>query len=216
MHRPGRRSSRPSGRLSTGLAILLVAGLVGGGCASYDLVHPPARAADVYPDAHGRSGIVVAVDEITQPKRAERYFGADLLQHGIVPVQIVVSNHSKDRIQIKPADILLQHGRQILDPLPLDRVVAIPASKGLFITDGAEESLQKFYEGIAFRETVVAPGDSYQGVLFFQAERPQRKSGSRFFRVVSAYLQPELRLRVLSTNLETRERLGFGPFAVEY
>ena len=159
---------------------------------------------------------MVAVDEITQPKRAERYFGADLLRHGILPIQIVVSNHTNDRIQIKPADILLQHGRQIIDPLPLERVVAIPAGKGLFITDGAEESLQKFYEGIVFRETVVAPGDTYQGVLFFQGERQQRKSGSRFFRVVSAYFQPELRLRVLSTNLETNERLGFGPFGVDY
>ncbi len=203
-------------RLPSRLAAVLAVLLLCGACGSFDLVRPPARSADVYPDAHGRDGVVVAVDEITQPKRAKRYFGADLLRHGILPVQIVVSNHTGDRIQITPADILLQHGRQIIDPLPLERVVEIPASKGLMITDGAEESLQKFYESIVFRETVVAPGETYQGVLFFQGERQSKRSSSRFFRVVSAYFQPELRLRVLSTNLETRERLGFGPFGVDY
>ncbi len=203
-------------RVPSRVSALLLALLFTSACASYDLVRPPARSADVYPDAHGRDGVVVAVDEITQPKRAERYFGADLLKHGILPIQIIVSNHTGDRIQITPADILLQHGRQIIDPLPLERVVAIPESKGLMITDGAEESLEKFYESIVFRETVIAPGDTYQGVLFFQGERQNKKAGSRYFRVVSAYFQPELRLRVLSTNLETRERLGFGPFGVDY
>ena len=190
-----------------------VASLLISGCTSYELVQPPTREADVFPHAELQDGIAIAVDEIGEPQRARRYFGADLKEKGILPVQVIVSNRSDDRVEVRPSDVLLHRGREVLDPLPLEHVLAIPKRRGLFVTDATEDQLNAFYESISFRETVLAPGETYQGVFFF--DRPERRErGTRFFRLVSLYREPSLRLRVVATNLETRERIGFGPFGI--
>jgi hypothetical protein len=55
----------------------------------------------------------------------------------------------------------------------------------------------------------------YQGVLFFQATRPDKDySGSRNFTVMSLYRKGALNLQVSIADLETRERMRFGPFPI--
>jgi hypothetical protein len=182
-------------------------------CASFDLVVPPAREADLYPFAEARERLVVAVDEVAEPERVVRYFGANLLHRGVLPVQVIVSNRGEHRVAIRPADVLLLRGRKVVDPLPLEEVVAIPKRRGLWITRGTAERVDAFYQALAFRETVLAPGETYQGVLFFQV-LPRQRAESRFFRAVSLYLEPRLRLRLMATDLDTSQRIGFGPFGI--
>src|SRR3954468_9211233 len=85
------------------------------GCAgSYRVVKMPPYEADLYPLTQTRAGITVAIDEIKNVQRAERYFGADLVKEGILPVNVVVSNYGKQRVIVKPSDILLHRGKEIV------------------------------------------------------------------------------------------------------
>ena len=59
----------------------------------------------------GREGALVYlrsfVDEMKASERVERLFGADLIKEGILPVNVVVSNFGKQRLLLKPSDIML-------------------------------------------------------------------------------------------------------------
>src|SRR5690606_30337258 len=124
----------------------------------------PQRDADLYPWAEKQEGVVVAVDEIVQPARLEQYFGVDLLEHGILPIAVVVSNRSAGPVTIGPADVLLVQGRNVIDPLPLARVAgAIDAGGGN--ADSAD--LRAHLAGMALQPVTLAPNESHQGVLFF-------------------------------------------------
>src|ERR1043166_3727874 len=90
-------------------------------CASsYRVVQVPQYGADLYPQAQTRSGITVAVEEMKNPERVERMFGVDLTREGILPVNVVVSNFGKQRLLLKPSDILLYQGKEVMDPLPVE------------------------------------------------------------------------------------------------
>ena len=124
--------------------ILLVLLLLG--CtASHQVVQMPNYEADVYPLSQTRAGITIGVDEITRPERAERYFGADLVKDGIVPVSIAVSNHGKERVIVKPSGILLHRGKDVIDPLPLEFVVATARRQHQFFRSKSEKEVAKFF-----------------------------------------------------------------------
>jgi hypothetical protein len=197
--------------------VLLMVLLVASACASFELVELPVREADVYPTAHERDGVAVAVEPMLDGRRAERYFGADLLRRGILPVQVIVSNHGAARVRIRPADVLLLDDRHVIDPLPATAVAEIPKAKGLFVTGATAARLDALYRELELRERVLAPDESYRGVLFFDVGvRPEPdRFGTRFFRLTNLFSEPPLRLDVVLTELDRGERLRFGPFGVD-
>ena len=182
-------------------------------CTSYELVLPPLRDADLYPLAHAKAGVAVAVDEIADSQRAERYFGVDLLAKGILPVQIVVSNHGEHRVSIRPVDVLLLRGRQVVDPRRVGKVADLLRERGLWIREETAQRIDEFFESVAFQETVVAPGETYQGVMFFDAPLPSPYR-SRYFRLVALFPDSRLKLHLAVTDLESGDRLRFGPFGL--
>ncbi len=200
-----------SSALSAGLALL--AALLLAGCASYELMELPARSADLYPLADRRGGLALAVDDLSEERRSRRFFGADLREHGVLPLEVVVSNHGVGRVVIGPADVMLLRGNQVVDPLPLESVEAIVKDRVLPVAPGTARELEQLLQQLAFRDTVLAPGQSYQGVVFFDAveEKPR---GSRFFKLLRAYPRAVLQLHVAVTELDTKHRTRFGPFPV--
>lgn len=182
-------------------------------CTSYEVIRPPLRNADLYPLSQTRQEIAVAIDQIRDPGRVKRYFGVDLTQAGILPVQVIVSNQGDGRVRVTPADVLLLSGNQVVDPVPLARVVDLVGRDGLVTTDGAEQRIAEYFAELALRDRVLAPGETHHGIVFFQT--PQRRRGSsRFFRVASLFPQPSLRLNVVATDLDAEERIHFGPFGL--
>jgi hypothetical protein len=200
--------------LQLGALVFLLASL---SCTSFDLVELPAREADVYPTAHERGGVVVAVEEVLDARRSERYFGADLPGRGILPLLVIVSNYGEERVRVRPSDLLLLDQDRVVDPLPVERVVAIPQAKGLVVTDATEARLERLYRELALRERVLAPDESYRGVVFFDVGPPRDSDPfrTRFFRMTSLFSEPPLRLNVVLTELESGERTRFGPFGVQ-
>jgi hypothetical protein len=188
-------------RLFFSMALVLV--LLG--CAgSRQVAHAPKYEADLYPVSETKAGITIGIDEIRQPERAERYFGADLLKEGIVPVSVVVSNYGKQRVVVKPSDILVHRAKNVIDPLP---IASLRSRMG--------KELGRSIENAAFTETVLSPNESYRGVLFFATPVPKR-TVDRLLSAFSALREGGPKIRVGVTNLDSGERVVFGPFLLTF
>lgn len=199
--------------LGKSAVILWIGMLALPGCASYEVVQIPRRDADLYPLAQNKEGITVAVDQITDAARAKQYFGADLFPEGIVPINVVFSNHSGRRLLVKPSDILMQRSTSIVDPIPAAAAAEIAKRNYRRLKSRTEQQIDEYFEELTLRETVLVPEQTYQGVLFFQATRPDERH-DRFFTVMNLFRQGALRVQIGVTDLETHQRLHFGPFPI--
>jgi len=192
---------------------LLAALLVSACASSYRVVQVPQYGADLYPQAQTRSGITVAVDEMKNPDRVERLFGADLIKEGILPVNVVVSNFGKQRLLLKPSDILFYQGKEVIDPLPLEIVMA-SAKRQKYLRTSTEKQLDRYFGDAMLKETAVSPNETYRGIMFFAVPAPKR-SVDRFFTSLSIFRDDGPKMRVGLTNLDTGERVLFAPFSVK-
>ena len=196
-----------------GLLLPLVALAVSACSSSYRVVQVPQYGADLYPQSQTRSGITVAVDEMKTSDRVERLFGADLLKQGILPVNVVVSNFGKQRMILKPSDILLHQGKEVIDPIPVEMVLASAKRQKTFLRSSTQAEVDKYFEESTFRETTLLPNETYRGVMFF-AVPPQKKTIDRFFTSWSVYRDGGPKVRVGLTNIDSGERVLFAPFAI--
>lgn len=193
----------------------MVVSLVLLGCASSSPVgHIPKYHADVYPLSETRAGITIGIDEINSAERTQRYFGSDLTKAGVLPVYLTLSNHGKQRVVVKPSDILLHRGKEVVDPLPVQYVVTTAKRQHQRLRSKSEKELERFFESVAFRETVLSPNDTYRGVMFFAAPAP-KGAAERLFSALGVSRDAGPRMRVGVTNLDTGERVRFGPFPLD-
>ena len=180
---------------------------------SYEIVQIPMRDADLYPDSETKAGLVVAIDQISNSQRVLRYFGTNLDEKGILPIQVIVSNHGKQRVTIQPSDVLMLRGRAVVDPLPTEKVREIPKSEASWMEEETADQIDDYFAELAFKEMIVRPGETVHGVLFFEiGEKPGRKQ--REFQLISPFAQPSFRLQLVVTNMEDNQRIPFGPFGV--
>jgi hypothetical protein len=181
--------------------LLPLLALVLSACASSNrVVQLPQYGADLYPQAQTQAGVTVAVDEMRNAERVERLFGADLLKEGILPVSVVVSNYGKQRVLLKPSDVLLYQGKEVIDPLPVEKAMG--------------SARPKSYGDAMLKETLVQPNETYRGIMFFAVPAPKRGL-DRFFASLSLYPEEGPKMRVGMTNLESGERILFAPFPVK-
>lgn len=195
------------------LASMLILMLLAGCASTYRIVQIPQREADMYPLSQTKAGLTIAIDEIRDAARAQRYFGANLIKAGIRPVVVVVSNYGKHRIVVKPADVLLQRGRDIVDPLPIQAVIGTAQGQRWFMRKRTRRNVDDFFHSVVFKEAVLLPNDTYQGVMFFSNPKPGRTE-DRFFSVWSLFAESGPRIRVGVTDLDEQGRMHFGPFAL--
>ena len=199
----------------TVITVILTLGLAACAPSPYEVVEIPVREAGLYPLSQTKDGITVAVDEITNGDRSMRYFGVDMFKYGIVPVNVVISNHTERRQLISPSDILLLRGRQtVVDPLPLKSVTNMVSRDFAYLDFATVDEISDYLDDLTLQEIVLMPDQVYQGVLFFPAERKEKGKGSRYFNVMSLYRKGGLNVRVSIADLESRERKQFGPFPI--
>ena len=191
----------------------VVALLVSACASSYRVVQVPQYGADLYPQAQTLAGVTVAVDEMNNAERVERLFGADLIKEGILPVNVVISNFGKQRLLLKPSDILFYQGKEIIDPLPVETVMAT-AKRQKQLRTGTGQQLAKYYGDTLLKETAVHPNETYRGIMFFAVPTPKRAL-DRFFASLSIYPDDAPKMRVGMTNLESGERILFAPFSIK-
>ncbi|MDB6047099.1 MAG: ribonuclease [Gammaproteobacteria bacterium] len=183
-------------------------------CASpYQVVKLPEREADLYPLSQTRAQITIAIDEITNTERGRRYFGADLLREGIVPFLVVVSNYGTHRVIVRPADILAHRGAEIVDPVPIETVIAIATNERPFLHSRTQAQVENYFRELAFRETVLMHAETYQGVIFVPAPR-HRSSSDTLFTMLNLFSESWLKVDVAVRDLDADNRLRFGPFSL--
>ncbi len=182
-------------------------------CASYRFLELPIREADLYPEGETRSGVSIAIDEMADPVRVRRYFAIDLLARGILPVQVIVSNHSEHRVAVAPSDVLLMSRRQVVDPVPVELVAQLLIQDRIFVSRDTQDKIRDFYADLAMRDWVVPPGLTYAGVLFFSVPQP-RTLVERYYHALGPFALGSMRLFVAVTDLDQDERIRFGPFTL--
>ena len=197
--------------MSTLKALMLMTLALAGCASSYQVVEVPQREADLYPYSQTRNGLTVAVDEIASSDRAARYFGANLVRMGVVPVVVVVSNNGVARIDLKPSDVLVRQGTEIIDPLPLETVVAMVKSQHGHLLPSTQKEIAGYFDAVVFKNRVLTPAETYQGVLFFPIA-PQQKNPDSLFSSMSLFHESGLQVVVGARDLDTGNRMRFGPF----
>lgn len=196
------------------LALLALAGLSPlAGCAGVELAALPAHEADLHPYAQRRGGVSLAVDEISDRDRIRRHFGRDLLAQGILPVRLLISNHGRNPVRVSPADVLVMRGREVLDPLPIEQVQRAARPRGLRVGRRAKAEVAAYLRELALDERMLAPGETLQALVFVDAS-PEQDVPWRFLRLLGSYPAPRMRLQLAVTDLESGERLRFGPFSL--
>jgi hypothetical protein len=194
------------------IALMVTLGLAG--CAdSYKVVQFPQREADLYPVSQTREGISVAIDEVTSPDRADRYFGLDLTHRGVLPVAVIISNNGPHRVQLKPSDVLLHRGTQVIDPLPIESVIGLAKSQRRLGSSSGKE-VDKYFEELGFKETVLSSGETYQGVMFFPIPPRERSSSNSYFAIMPLFHDERMQVVIGAWDLDSHDRMHFGPFSV--
>ncbi len=160
------------------------------------LVTVTPRSADVHPTAQRDSGVSLAVrDATTADRRLRSVWGPAFAESGILPIEVIVSNQGRDAVSIEPGDVFVLRGSETLASLSFDQVAELIEQP---------ERVRPF----ALRTTIVPPGRSLQGILFFDVS-----DGRGWLeRLLDAYPAPVSRVHVALTNIETQQRLRFGPF----
>lgn len=182
------------------------------GCTSYHVVRIPVRDAGLYPISQTLDAISVGIDPIKDGERSARYFGIDLLEQGIMPVVITVSNHGTSRAGVNPVNILLRRGNSVVDPLPLEHIIS--KATAWRMSEETATQTKHYLRSLAFQNRVLMAGDTYQGVLFFPV-RQKHDTAASGFTVVDVFSGNLMKLTVVVTDLGERKRYHFGPFSVE-
>lgn len=126
----------------------------------YVIVEMPEREADLYPLSQTKEGVTVAVDEITNVERSMQYFGIDMFKHGIVPINVVISNHTERMQLVSPSDILLLRGRQsVVDPLPVQAVTNLVDREYWYFDSGTKKQIDEHFGGLTLQEMVLMPDE---------------------------------------------------------
>jgi hypothetical protein len=195
-------------RRSSIILILFFLGLTA--CASeYWVVQIPLRNADLYPRSIRRGEVTVAVDGITDRERVKTYFGVNLMKKKVLPVNIIVSNHGNGRYVIKPSDLLLMKGNEVLDPMPIEEVLEVVKDEHGWMSEKTFQQVKTYFTNLALQETVLTPQESYQGVLFFKIKEDEE---DRYFIIRKLFREGSMKIYIGVTNLETGERLHFNLF----
>jgi hypothetical protein len=190
--------------------VLLASGLTG--CAGQTRIAYPSRAAELYPLSQTTGHVSVAVDGVRSRARSERYFGADLPGSRILPVTVIISNYSAHSLVVTPADVLLRRDREVIDPLPAKTVAAVAGGASTLDAQPSGEAA-RYFEGLALKEAVLAPGQSYHGTVFFILPR-EPHTAERPPQLPVFLTDSRLQVVVAARDLATQTRLRFGPFAL--
>src|SRR4029077_20103766 len=118
----------------------------------------------------------------------------------------------KQRMLLKPSDILFYQGSEVIDPLPVEMVMAA-AKRQKYLRSSTERQVDKHFGDATLRETTLYPNETYRGVMFFALPAAKRPL-DRFFTPLSILRDDEPKMRIGLTNLESGERVLFAPFAL--
>ncbi len=88
-----------------GLAVLLL--VVTTGCATYERKVVPFKMPAAYPNVTEVSGVLIAAHPIHDPQAAKEAFGFDIIDAGILPIQLAFDNKGRSSLAVVPNQTFL-------------------------------------------------------------------------------------------------------------
>jgi hypothetical protein len=109
--------------------------------------------------------------------------------------------------------VLLHRGTQVIDPLPLESVVGLAKSQRR-LGSSTGKDVNKYFDDLAFKETVLSSGETYQGVMFFPIPAQERSSSNGYFAIMPLFHDNRIQVVVGAWDLDSHDRMHFGPFSL--
>jgi hypothetical protein len=191
----GRRAGR---RLARAGLVLAALGLLTA-CASAPPA-VPAAAVTTYRLREARAGVQVALDPFFLASRAGHAFtgGEDFAERGLLPVQVIVENHSPAEVRLDPreATLVSSRGGRVPSLVPEDAFALIKLPVGWWALGAGyvggstqayrNEARRRDIQARALAAQALPPGGSASGFLYFQIdENEMNLAGSRLLLTLS-------------------------------
>ncbi|MBI5575388.1 MAG: hypothetical protein HY896_03375 [Deltaproteobacteria bacterium] len=163
-------------------------------CASRQFAEAPARTLAEYRHRQVREGITVAIDPVAEEARAKDFFGFNLIQYGVFPVYVTITNNSGQPVrQSRDMFFLRNMDGTRLKPL-YDHEVALPELKkrvesarvanvvsfglmGLLAPPNMDHAdmneIDLNIRKKALKDRMVFPGETNSGFIFFYTTYPK-------------------------------------------
>ncbi|MFB3817065.1 MAG: hypothetical protein ACE147_05315 [Candidatus Methylomirabilales bacterium] len=154
----------------------------------------PTAAMATYRLREARAGVQVALDPFFLPARARQAFtgGEDFAEHGLLPVQVILENHSQAEVRVDPreATLISPRGGRASSLAPEDAFALIKLPVGWWALGAGyvggstqayrNEARRRDIQARALTAQTVPPGGSTSGFLYFQlGENEMNLAGSR-------------------------------------
>ena len=183
------------------IASAAAAVLILSGCTGYSAAAMPPIPATEKSGCHlliNREGIEVMVDPFVEAERLEKWFGENLREHQILPVLVIVENHSGPGgfvLETSSAQVLLQDGRLTSEPhlrksiyqedaagatMRLTSLAVSPlaglAYMGIFNPERQQRKTLRLADRMAdveYTQRTLYPGELHHGMLYFRLQHPE-------------------------------------------
>jgi hypothetical protein len=145
-----------------------------------DKTAPPAKPADAYPanDAHASEHVTIAAEPCDDPRQCS-FFRLPYIQHGLLPVRVVITNDSDRPLSLEEARMQFISAANDKIPAATEddinrRLFTIKAAEGthipltpITIHHPVDKKITQDDNEFGFRSTTVEPHSTLAGYLFY-------------------------------------------------
>ena len=155
-----------------GPALLVVAGVLAGcGGKPFNVKPRPSLSKPDYSASGEIDGVAIQAEAITDEDYLYEIFDANLIQAGVYPVRIRVSNNGAEALELKKAKFGIKSGAgkrfQTAEARSAYKRLISYYELSLYSKDGYKRSLSDFKSHALDSDSQLGPGDSRDGILFF-------------------------------------------------
>ena len=185
--RPGLRTGVRKGTRRPLLMLLIASGAAWVACSGkpFDVKPRPSIRPAVIKASGEAAGITLRAEAVTDEDYLYETFDANLIIAGICPVRVSVKNDSSDVIELKRArfEIRSRDGRRFKALKARSAYKRLISYYGIssWSKDGYKRSVADFGSYALDVESPLAPGESRQGLLFFEAPAEVARESGKIF-----------------------------------
>ncbi len=169
-----------------GPALLVVAGLLAGcGGKPFNVKPRPSLSKPDYGASGQIDGVGIQAEAITDEDYLYEIFDANLIQAGVYPVRIRMTNNGSDPLELKRAKFGIKSGAgkpfRVAEARRAYKRLISYYELSLYNKDGYKRSLSDFKSHALDTDSPLGPGDSRDGILFFLLPAEVAREGGLTF-----------------------------------
>ena len=179
------RAGKNRQHIATGATLLIVALLSGCGGKPFNVKPRPSLSKTDYRASGNVNGVGIQADAITDEDYLFEIFDANLIQAGVYPVRIRMTNNGADALALKRTRFEIRSAAGKLFRMAearraYKRLISY-YELSLYSKDGYKRSLSDFTSYAFDSNSPLGPGDSRDGILFFLLPAETAREGGLTF-----------------------------------